>query len=77
MNWKSRGTNKVLSKTVGKFTIVGTVTHCADRVAAAVFVEGDDAVESRQQTFWGILEAMTWTELVVDELAKEASWSSL
>lgn len=77
MSWKSRGTNKVLSKTVGKFTIVGTVTHCADRVAAAVFVEGDDAVESRQQTFWGILEAMTWTELVVDELAKEASWSGL
>lgn len=67
----------VLSKTVGKFTIIGTVTHCADRVAAAVFVEGDDAVESRQQTFWGILEAMTWTELVVDELAKEASWSGL
>lgn len=77
MNWKSRGTNKVLSKTVGKFTIVGTVTHCADRVAAAVFVEGDDAVESRQSTFYSVDEAVVWVEEVVGEIAKEASWSSL
>lgn len=68
----------VLSKTVGKYNICGWVTRFEDgRFSAVVFVQDDDPVESRQQIFYRVDEAVVWVDEVVGEIAREASWSGL